>query len=123
MKNLQIWLEVQRKYHLSNVQIQMARELGMNPNKIGKLATHKQQPWKLPLAQFIEKIYFKQFKRKSPLQVVSLTKVAQQEVQERKQNKAQRKLEKQMAGSKDKVGGLNDETQQHFEHHNHSISV
>ena len=31
----------------------MARELGMNPYKLGKLANHRQEPWKLTLPDFI----------------------------------------------------------------------
>ncbi len=36
------WIEAKKKYHLSDTQIQMARELGMNPQKFGSLANHKQ---------------------------------------------------------------------------------
>jgi len=32
----------------------MARELGLNPHKFGKLANEKQEPWKKPLPEFIE---------------------------------------------------------------------
>ena len=39
----------------------MARELGMNPKKFGKIANHKQEPWKAPLPVFIEDLYFKRF--------------------------------------------------------------
>ena len=31
----------------------MARELGLNPKKFGGLANHRQEPWKLPLPEFI----------------------------------------------------------------------
>jgi hypothetical protein len=31
----------------------MARELGMNPKKFGKIANEKQEPWKKPLPAFI----------------------------------------------------------------------
>jgi hypothetical protein len=34
----------------------MARELGMNPKKLGKLDNHDQEPWKLPLPEFIRKL-------------------------------------------------------------------
>jgi hypothetical protein len=67
------WLEAKKRHHLSDLHIQMARELGMNPKKLGKLANHKQEPWKLPLPQFIEKCYLKSFKRTRPEKVVSLT--------------------------------------------------
>ncbi len=44
----QVWIEVRRRYHLSDAQIQMAREMGLNPNKFGKLANEKLEPWKKP---------------------------------------------------------------------------
>ena len=47
------WVEAKRRHHLTDVQVQTARELGMNPKKLGKLDNHKQEPWKLPLPQFI----------------------------------------------------------------------
>ncbi len=57
----QIWIDARKRHHLSHTQIQMARELGMNPKKFGKLGNHKQERWKLPLPQFIEHLYFKHF--------------------------------------------------------------
>ena len=59
--NLQPWIEARRKFHLSHAHVQMARELGMNPKKLGKLDNHDQEPWKLPLREFIGKLYFKRF--------------------------------------------------------------
>jgi len=66
------WLEAKQRHRLTDEQVQMARELGMNPKKLGKLDNHKQEPWKLPLPQFIENRYQKQFKRLHPKQVVVL---------------------------------------------------
>jgi hypothetical protein len=60
------WVEAKKKYHLTDVQVQMARELGLNPKKFGGLANHRQEPWKLPLPEFIEELYFKRFKKKQP---------------------------------------------------------
>jgi hypothetical protein len=60
------WIDARKKYRLSDTQIQMARELGMNPGKFGSLANHKQEPWKAPLPGFIEDIYFKRFKKDKP---------------------------------------------------------
>jgi hypothetical protein len=48
----QIWIDVRRRYHLSDVHIQMARELGINPKKFGKLAHERQVFWKKPLPVF-----------------------------------------------------------------------
>jgi hypothetical protein len=60
------WIDAKKKYHLTDIQIQMARELGMNPKKFGSLANHKQELWKSPLPDFIEEIYFKRFKKEKP---------------------------------------------------------
>jgi hypothetical protein len=57
----QVWIEARKRYHLSHAQVQMARELGMNPKKLGGKANHQQEPWKVPLPQFIEHLYFKRF--------------------------------------------------------------
>jgi hypothetical protein len=37
----------------------MARQLGLNPKKLGSLDNHRQEPWKEPLPQFIERLYGK----------------------------------------------------------------
>jgi hypothetical protein len=50
----------------------MARELGMNPKKLGKLDNHKQEPWKTPLRQFIEHLYFSRFGKERPDVVLSI---------------------------------------------------
>ena len=71
----QIWIEARRRYHLSDVHIQMARELGMNPKKFGKIANEKQELWKEPLPAFIERIYFKRFGRERPVDVKSIEEV------------------------------------------------
>jgi hypothetical protein len=47
----------------------MACELGMNPAKLGN---HRQDPWKLPLPQFIEALYVKRFGKTAPDRAVSL---------------------------------------------------
>jgi len=60
------WIEARNKYHLSDMHIQMARELGMNPKKFGGFANHKQEKWKSPLPDFIEDLYYKRFKKAKP---------------------------------------------------------
>lgn len=60
------WIEAKKKFRLSNIHIQMAKELGLNPKKFGGLANHKQEPWKAPLPDFIEELYFKRFKKEKP---------------------------------------------------------
>ena len=65
-QKLQAWIDARKRHHLSDAQVQMARELGMNPAKLGKLDNHKQEPWKLPLPQFIEELYFKRRGKTAP---------------------------------------------------------
>ncbi|OPY67802.1 MAG: hypothetical protein A4E57_02121 [Syntrophorhabdaceae bacterium PtaU1.Bin034] len=60
------WIEAKKRYHLTDTHIRMAKELGMNPRKFGSLANHKQEQWKAPLPEFIEKLYFKRFRRDKP---------------------------------------------------------
>jgi hypothetical protein len=56
-KALRPWIEARQRFHLSHAHIQMARELGMNPRKFGKIANHRQEPWKAPLPEFIAHLY------------------------------------------------------------------
>ena len=71
-QKMQAWIDARSRHRLSHAQVQMARELGMNPAKLGKLDNHKQEPWKLPLPQFIEEIYFKHFGKAVPDTVMSI---------------------------------------------------
>jgi SOS-response transcriptional repressor LexA len=66
---LKPWIEARKKYHLSHAQVQMARELGLNPKKFGGMANHKQELWKAPLPEYIEHLYEKHFGKTSPADV------------------------------------------------------
>ena len=67
----QVWIDARKRHKLTHAQIQMARELGMNPKSFGKLDNHRQEPWKLPLGQFIVECYLKRF-GKLPEDVLSI---------------------------------------------------
>jgi hypothetical protein len=69
---LQLWVDTRKRHRLSHEQVQMARELGLNPRKLGKLDNHRQEPWKLPLPAFIEQLYRKRFGKDRPDVVLSL---------------------------------------------------
>jgi hypothetical protein len=72
-EKMQVWIDARKRHHLSYSQIQMARELGLNPAKPGKIDNHEQEPWKLPLPQFIEQLYVERFgKTTSPSNIVSI---------------------------------------------------
>jgi hypothetical protein len=60
-QQMRAWIDARKRHRLSRAQVQMARELGMNPSKLGKLDNHDQEPWKMPLRQYIEHLYFKRF--------------------------------------------------------------
>lgn len=62
----QRWVDARARHRLSHAHVQMARELGLNPTKLGKLDNHQQEPWKAPLPQFIEHLYAKRFGRERP---------------------------------------------------------
>ena len=67
-----LWIEARKRHKLTDLHIQMARELGMNPRKFGKIDNHKQEQWKAPLPEFIEHCYQKRFKRELPLKIVRI---------------------------------------------------
>ena len=84
----QRWIDARKRYHLSHAHIQMARELGLNPKKFGSLADTKQEPWKLPLPEYIEELYFKHFKKSRPDRVRSI----EQMVRDYRRKKQERKI-------------------------------
>ena len=63
---LRPWIEARDRYRLSHAQVQMARELGLNPKKLGGMANHDQEPWKMPLPEFIKHLYQKRFGKGVP---------------------------------------------------------
>ena len=63
----------------------------MNPKKFGSLANTKQEPWKLPLPDFIEELYFKHFKKKEPDNVRSIEQMVS-EYNKKKEERRDRRL-------------------------------
>ena len=93
---LEKWMVAQKRHRLSDKQVQMARELGLNPDKLGKIDNHKQETWKAPLPQFIESIYFKRFKRENPETVKPLKQImTEMEVKEKQQKAKKEERRKQ----------------------------
>jgi len=71
----------------------MARDLGLNSKKFGGLANTKQKPWKAPLPEFIEELYFKHFKKRRPETIRSIEQI----VSDSNRKKEQRRARKQTA--------------------------
>jgi hypothetical protein len=93
-QKLQEWIDARKVHRLSHAHVQMARELGMNPRKLGKIDNHRQEPWKMPLPLFIEHLYEKRFGRARPEVVLSIEQIAakkEEKEKERRAKKAQRK--------------------------------
>lgn len=88
---MQAWIDARKRHHLSHAQVQMARELGMNPKKLGGLDNHDQEPWKAPLPQFIEHLYRKRFSKDQPDTVLSIEEKIQRD-EEKKARKREAKL-------------------------------
>ena len=99
-ERLQVWIDARTRHHLSHAQVQMARELGMNPKKLGKLDNHRQEPWKVPLPQFIEHLYVKRFGKQRPDVVVSIEERARTDA-----DKQARKRERKRRRAADDVQG------------------
>ena len=97
-----IWIEARKRYHLSDAQIQMAKELGLNPRKFGKISNEKQEPWKIPLPQFIEAIYFKRFHKSQPDVVQSLEEMIKAQQEKNAEKKARKAEMKDESTSSDK---------------------
>jgi hypothetical protein len=86
---LEKWQTAQKRHRLSDKQVQMARELGLNPDKLGKIDNHKQETWKSPLPQYIEELYFKRFKKTEPAVVKSIKEtIADEKAKKERQKKA-----------------------------------
>jgi hypothetical protein len=88
--DLQLWIVARRRHKLSHAHVQMARELGMNPRKLGKLDNHRQEPWKLPLPVFIEELYLRRFGKPAPDEIVSIEERARRIADKKAKRKAAR---------------------------------
>jgi len=103
---LEKWQVAQKRHRLSDKQVQMARELGLNPDKLGKIDNHKQETWKSPLPQFIEEIYFKRFKKTEPAAVKLIKGVIADEKakkEQRKKTKEQKRKEKSLSNEQQNI--------------------
>jgi hypothetical protein len=93
-QKIQPWIDARKRYHLSHAQVQMARELGMNPMKLGKLDNHAQEPWKMPLRAYIEHLYQQRFGKPFP---DNTTPVEERSRLAQEKKKAQRASEQQLS--------------------------
>lgn len=86
------WIVTQKKHRLSDTHVQMARELGLNPDKLGKIDNHRQEPWKAPLPEFIEEIFYKRFKKERPDVVKPLKQILKEQEIKTKTKKKEKEI-------------------------------
>jgi hypothetical protein len=84
---LKPWIDARQRFRLSHAHVQMALELGLNPKKFGKLANHRQEPWKLPLPDFIAKLYVKRFGKAMPDLVRTIEQMAAAQAAKKQEKK------------------------------------
>jgi hypothetical protein len=100
--DLQKWVDARKRHHLSHAHVQMARELGMNPQKLGKIDNHRQEPWKLPLPLFIEELYLDRFGRERPPFVLSI----EERFKDQRRKKSERKAARAAARAAEAAGAV-----------------
>lgn len=100
-EKLQTWIDARQRYKLSHAQVQMARELGLNPKNFGGLANSRQERWKMPLPQFIEHLYFKHFSKTVPDREMAIEESHAAYERKKREKKALKLKRKQSASESD----------------------
>jgi len=72
----------------------MARELGLNPKKLGGMANHNQEPWKAPLPEYIEYLYQQRFRKERPDLVLSIEEVLERDQKKKAEGTEKERLER-----------------------------
>lgn len=99
--DLQRWIDARKRHRLSHAAIQMARELGMNPAKLGGLNNHHQERWKAPLPEFIADLYHRRFGRSQPETPTSIEEIARKQWEKKQERRERRAALRQEADAKD----------------------
>ena len=108
-RKYQVWIDARNRHHLSHTQVQMARELGLDPGKLGKLNNHTQEPWKVPLKHYIEELYVKRFGKERPDRVISIEekiRLDQEKKELKREKKRLRALEAESESAQNATSGL-----------------
>ncbi len=94
-QKMQAWIDARRRHHLSHAQVQMARELGMNPKKLGGLDNHDQEPWKMSLRQSIDHLYLTRFGKERPDVALSIEDKVRRD-EEKRARRREAKLQREL---------------------------
>ena len=98
-QKMRAWIDARKRHHVSHARVQMARELGMNPKKLGKKDNRDQEPWKMPCGPYIEHLYSKRSGKERPDVVLSI----EGKVRRDEEKKARRREAKLQARQAEKV--------------------
>src|SRR5436853_4266795 len=99
---MQEWIDARKRHGLSHAEVQMALELGMNPKKLGKLNNHDQEPWKMPLCQYIQHLYFKRFRKEHPDIIVTIEEKVRRDAEKKAIRREARLLRRKSEAAKPK---------------------
>jgi len=92
----QVWIDARKRHKLSHATVHMARQLGLTPEAVDKLARSSQQQGRPALADVIGKLYQERFGRPGPPVVLSIEQMAEREAEKRKEQR-ERKAERRAA--------------------------
>lgn len=101
---LQDWIVARKRHRLTHAQVQMARELGMNPKKLGKIDNHNAEPWKQPLPDFIESCYLKRFGRPPAEPIRSIEEISAAQQAKKKEKREMKAAKRSAAADPEPVG-------------------
>lgn len=96
---LQAWVTARQRHGLSHAHVQMARELGMHPDRLGSLDNHRQEPWKAPLPEFIERLYERRFGKVRPDVVRTIEESARAAAAKRAERKERKQARREARAS------------------------
>jgi hypothetical protein len=91
------WIDARKKYTLNHVQVEMARELGMDPKNFEGIAKHIQEFSKQQLSDFIEAEYRLRFGKNEPVDRRSIEQKLKAEAAEKEQKRLQKSMSKAAA--------------------------
>ncbi len=95
--NLQALVIPRKRHRLSHLHVFIAREIGLNKNKSGRIAPNPQEQWKSSLTDFIEELYVKRFGLARPENVLKIGQVAANIQKKKLERKTRREEERKIA--------------------------
>jgi hypothetical protein len=94
---LQTWMKAKRRCRLTDAHVQMARELRMNPQRLTESMSNMRELTQAPVAQRIESLYLKRFKRPQPDSIPPLRQLLHDARVRKRDEARERRLRKRQA--------------------------